>query len=97
MPVGLLIVRQFRPALALSGKGLGELLSELTDPDVVCCFCARSLRASAAATISVAPPGLRDQTQELWAHAACLQAKVDRSIPMHPHLWGETEGPDSTS
>ena len=73
------------------------LTHELTDPNVVCCFCKESLRSSLAAAIRVSAPGARQEVQELWAHPACLMERIDPSIPMHPGLWGESAGPKAGS
>lgn len=54
--------------------------------DVVCCFCGRSLKMSAAVQLLVIPPGECDESQTLYCHGDHLRQAVHASIPLHPDI-----------
>ena len=61
------------------------------DEMAVCCFCGNSLREQEAVLLVLHPPGVREESQSLYAHRRCLLEKLDPSVPLHPDLMEDEE------
>lgn len=61
--------------------------------DVICCFCGLQLAGRSAVLLAFRADEARQESQTVYAHRRCLAAHLHKSVPLHPDLLGDDDGP----